>query len=577
MKPYSEKGVFGHRALHHGGNRELDYFFENAFHDMRFFLDTITSHNAVFYTFFGDLEKSLFYISDNMCEDFGFKSRIVEDLPGKWAERIYGNKWKDVYINNMKNVFSEKRELQDVRYQVRGVDGDIIWVRWYARILWNEDRTKPLFIAGRIAKQSDDFICDPLTKLPFTSVLENRLSIMQKQERSCYILGMSLNHIESINIHYSHEFSDNIIKAVLGKVRDAFIDILSAYRLSSTRYMLLIYSDDEDEVRKIAEKLEAYVRETYESAHVMVDRPCMFAVMHFTPDEDPVGTVKNLELLMTQDYSTSSRFDILEISRRNLETLKSNAAFSLALNDDVHNGMRNFSINIQPIVFSENDRIAGGEVLLRWKHDGVNVSPGVFIPILEREFLMSAVGRFVIEEAFKYCSKIIEKRPEFLLTVNLSKTQLDDDTLFEFIKETFAKYHLDGSHIVFEITESTIDMFPNEMHKLVDTCGQLGIALAIDDFGTGYSSLHSLMEYRFDFLKIDRSLLLDIEKSHQNRSFIESLISACHINDMKIVMEGVENDNQKEISKDIRCNYIQGFLFHRPAPAEEIFNTLDEE
>ena len=193
---------------------------------------------------------------------------------------------------------------------------------------------------------------------------------------------------------------------------------------------------------------------------------------------------------------------------------------------------------------------------------------------LEREFLMPAVGRFVIEEAFKYCSKIIETRPDFLLTLNISKTQLNDDTLFEFIKETFSKYHLDGSHIVLEITESTIDVYPTEMHKLVDTCGQLGIFLAIDDFGTGYSSLHSLMEYKFDFLKIDRSLLLDIEKSHQNRSFIESLLWACHRNNMKIVMEGVENVNQNNISKSIRCDYIQGFLFHRPAPAEEIFKTL---
>ena len=353
---------------------------------------------------------------------------------------------------------------------------------------------------------------------------------------------------------------------------------MSAFRLSSTRYMFLMDRKCDGKcVSEVALELESFVDGIYSNAHVKVDRPCSFAVMHYDPKDDPVTVVKNLELLMNQNYSTDAHSNIIEVSKRNLEILKHNAMLSMALNNDVHEKMRNFSISIQPIVLSSNERISGGEVLLRWKHDGENVSPGVFIPILEREFLMPAVGRFVMEEAFKYSARIIETRPEFLLTLNISMTQLNDDTLFEFIKETFKKYHLDGSHIVFEITESTIDMYPEEMHRLVEICEELGIFLAIDDFGTGYSSLHSLMEYRFDFLKIDRSLLLDIEKSHQNRSFIESLLCACHLNNMKIVMEGVENANQNEISKAIKCDYIQGFLFHKPAPADEIFRTLEAE
>ena len=135
---------------------ELDYFLAHAYHDMRFFYKTITQYQTTSFTYFGDMQNNLFYISDNMRDTFGFQHNLVEDLLKKWKTRIYGERFRAVFERNMRTIIEEKLEVHDLRYQVVDKDGNVFWIRCCGSIQWDKDKTKPLFFAGRVTRQDEN-------------------------------------------------------------------------------------------------------------------------------------------------------------------------------------------------------------------------------------------------------------------------------------------------------------------------------------------------------------------------------------------------------------------------------------
>ena len=118
MRPYSEQERFMDLIPEQRDDPELDYFFSHAYHDMRFFLKSVTQSNASTFTYFGDVQRDLFYISDNMRDTFGFEHNVVEGLLDKWTDRVWSDKWKALYTHDRKRLIEEKATTHDLRYQV---------------------------------------------------------------------------------------------------------------------------------------------------------------------------------------------------------------------------------------------------------------------------------------------------------------------------------------------------------------------------------------------------------------------------------------------------------------------------
>ena len=248
----------------------------------------------------------------------------------------------------------------------------------------------------------------------------------------------------------------------------------------------------------------------------------------------------------------------------------------MTLIHDVMKDMKNFNAVIQPIVDARTGKVIAGETLMRWKYRGEDVSPGVFIPILEEENLIQIAGRWILRQAVYACSFIVKYIPEFRLSVNVSLRQLDDPLLLNELTDLLKSYHLDGDHLVLEITESCMVKDIEKFQELIDSCHKLGVHLAIDDFGSGYSSMWTLMHYNIKFIKIDRSLLLEMEKSKEKAVFVSNLIDACHQLGKWICMEGAETDTQSSLAKNVRCDYIQGFYYYRPSSLEDVFRLVQQ-
>ena len=230
----------------------------------------------------------------------------------------------------------------------------------------------------------------------------------------------------------------------------------------------------------------------------------------------------------------------------------------------------------QPQMNSADLKVVSMEALLRWKHPEQGmISPELFIPIAEDAGIICELGSWVIDDA---CRQLAAWKSEGLtgyrVAINLSAKQLQSKALSDEIRSTMLKYQIEGSDLEIEITETAAMSEPEQAIHQLDKLRELGIRLAIDDFGTGYSSLAYLKRLPIQTLKLDKSFVGDIETDPNDAEICIATVALAHNLGLKVVAEGVETDAQRDFLMEHGCDYLQGYLFSKPLPAEEISKFL---
>lgn len=553
------------------------HFLASTYHDTEFLFQSISQQNTVGYFYFGDMAKDLFYISDNMRDEFGFRSNVVPGLLKEWAKRIPSPQYRDMYRRQIQTMLLEKRTVHDLRYQIRNAAGKTVWIRCFGLLKWNEDKTQPLFFAGRVTHQDDDFVVDPVTNFPRATAMFSRVEQLRQAGRQCLAIGFSLNSITELNNARGRTSSDHLVSNIADELMKNLMDKMSFYRLEGMRYMALVDPACAESREELVHQIREIVENGYKSVGLSVHHPCSFALMECPKARlTPSDFVENMVSLIKVAKQDSKQLFVVD-SQENSEKIRNMSNIALALSRDVLRGMENFRIVIQPVVSVQTGQVVGGEVLLRWTFQGQDISPAVFIPLLEKGNLIQLAGRWVFEQAACNCMRLTSCMPEFYLTFNMSLQQLSDDQFTDFMRATLEKYRVSGSNLVAEMTESSMDERPEQLMRFVDACRELDIGIALDDFGSGYSSLRMLLQYPSSIIKLDRSLLLEMVASEDKMNFISSIVYACHRFGKKVCMEGVETWAQDGIIRECGCDMIQGFYYYRPMELEDVYSLVSKE
>jgi EAL domain-containing protein (putative c-di-GMP-specific phosphodiesterase class I) len=160
------------------------------------------------------------------------------------------------------------------------------------------------------------------------------------------------------------------------------------------------------------------------------------------------------------------------------------------------------------------------------------------------------------------------------MSVNLSSRQFDDKNLIDDVVHALSVCEL-GTHLLeLEITESAIMQDPEEAIKTLHKLKSMGIQISIDDFGTGYSSLNYLKRIPMDYLKIDRSFVMNIGNNTSDQAIIKAIVAMAQSLNIKVIAEGVETEEQLKFLQQCGCEAVQGFLYHTPQPAHEVSKSL---
>lgn len=236
--------------------------------------------------------------------------------------------------------------------------------------------------------------------------------------------------------------------------------------------------------------------------------------------------------------------------------------------DALKNGQ--FRMYLQPLAAADGN-VYGGEALVRWlRPDGQMVMPDSFIETLEHAGLIHELDMYMWELAVKQLN-LWEgtDKEELTISVNLSAKDFYSIDVYRVLTELVDKYGVDSRKLRLEITETALLDEPEKTDEVVSRLQEKGFLVEIDDFGKGHSSLSLLKDIRADVLKIDMSLLREIEKKQRSRIILESVISMANSLGMEVTTEGVETEQQLRSLTAMGCEHFQGFYFSQPIPVEE--------
>jgi len=474
------------------------------------------------------------------------------------------------------------REPYEITHRLRMPDGRIKWVNERCETHYDA-QSKPLSSAGTVQDITErklaeaqisqlayhDVLTGLLNRFSLQNQLDHALAVAHREQRALAVIFLDLDRFKTINDTMGHAVGDALLKDVAYRLRDNVRDSDIVARLGGDEFVVALTDvDDATAAARVADKLLHALAERYRIGENELHSTASIGVA-FYPDDGKDGEtlMKNADTAM---YHAKSQ------GRNNVQffTAEMNQAAvkRLMLDHDLRVSVENrqFELHYQPQLDSRDGRIVGVEALVRWRHprDGL-VLPSEFIPIAEETGLILPLGAWVLDEA---CRQLRAWRDVGIrgltMAVNLSAHQLHSPALLAQVVRALEKYALAGADLELEITESVAMHDPDASISQLRALRNLGVRLSIDDFGTGYSSLSYLKLLPIHTLKLDESFVRDIETDVNDVAICTATIALAHSLGLAVMAEGVETAAQRLLLASHQCDFMQGYLFSRPLPAE---------
>ena len=435
---------------------------------------------------------------------------------------------------------------------------------------------------------------DSLTGLPNNHLFKDRvihcIASAKRNNTKLAVMFLDLDRFKLINDTLGHSVGDKLLQATAERLQSCLRSSDSVAlnsnapinpsiaRLGGDEFIILLeHIIDLPIVSRIAERLVNEISQPIQIDQQEVFTSTSIGIALYPDDgKDVDSLLKNADAAM---YYAKDQ------GRNNFQyytqSMNEAAAQQLILGNSLRKALSNdeFQVYYQPQVSVVTGQVIGLEALARWKHPEKGfISPALFIPLAEETGQIQAIGEWILRQACLQGAKWINNgyKP-LIISVNLSAKQLRQSNLQQIIKNILKETGMPVQYLGIELTESAIILEPDMALDRLNKIKSLGIKLSLDDFGTGYSSLSYLKRFPIDTLKIDRAFIKDIKTDHEDATLVKAIIAMGHGLGMDIIAEGVELQEQLEFLGANACDAIQGFLFSKPLPANEIEPLLPKQ
>ncbi|PKO38798.1 MAG: two-component system response regulator [Betaproteobacteria bacterium HGW-Betaproteobacteria-6] len=420
---------------------------------------------------------------------------------------------------------------------------------------------------------------DPLTGLPNRVLFDQRLQYAIEQairnEQRCLLLFLDLDGFKVINDTLGHAVGDELLRVVSDRLRGVLRSSDTIARLGGDEFVILAGSFNPDYATLLADKILDQLRVpiTVSGQSLSVTGSIGIAVY-------PDNGADSQELMRAADMAmytakaegrNRSHFYAKDMSERAHQRMEIEQGLRRALGTD------GLVVHYQPRVDLASRRIVGVEALVRWQHpERGMISPANFIGIAEECGIIEQLGRWVLNRACCEMHEIVRSMPAgeiFHVAVNVSARQFLGADFVAIVRSVLGETGFPASALELEITESTLQATERSLSILRDL-ENLGVAVSIDDFGTGYSSLSVLRDLPIQRIKIDRSFIVDLPASQNQRAVVEAIVALSRAMFMQITVEGIEHEDQATTLLELGCQEGQGYLFARPLPLVDLRKRL---
>ncbi len=412
---------------------------------------------------------------------------------------------------------------------------------------------------------------DELTELPnrlmFIERLDYALMMARRRRDPTAILLMDLVRFKEINDSLGHFYGDYLLQEVAFRLSNVVRETDTLARFGGDEFALVLPSFT---------SLEQAIRVIHKIDEIM-DKPFMI-------EGHKLKVGINIGLAMYPEHGQDSESLIQHADTAMYEAKRNDVVYSifspgqdrsswnrLILIGELREAIAGdqFFLHYQPKISTMKEDIIGVESLVRWNHPRKGlINPAQFIPLAEQAGLSKQLTNWVLNKALEQWAEWKKAGMSITISVNLSVKNLHDYEFPYDVANLLNKWDMDPSLLILEITESSMMIDPDRVNRIVSQLEELGIHLSIDDYGTGYSSLAYIRKFPAREIKIDRSFIADMLHNEDNAVIVRSTIDMVHNMGYKVVAEGVEDEETKEILADLGCDFLQGFHICRPLSAD---------
>lgn len=420
---------------------------------------------------------------------------------------------------------------------------------------------------------------DRLTGLPNRTLLSNLLAgsinLAQRNVRRLAVLFVDLDGFKHVNDTLGHEAGDQMLQEVASRLKGCLRESDTVARVGGDEFVALLPDvEDEQHVAAVARKVIAAIAGTFIIRGREFHVTASVGIGLYPEDgSDEAALMKCADTAMYHakaDGKNGFQFYSARLNVASQERLVLEAGLREALE------LNELELHYHARRDIGSERITGLEALLRWRHHAMGeVAPARFIPVAEDTGLIVPIGKWALRTA---CGQGVAWReaglPRLTIAVNLAARQFHDENLVPDLAQVLAETGMDPNLLELEISESLLLRDVERALPIVAGVKALGVRIAIDDFGMGYLSLAALRKFHLDTIKIHRPFIRDIAGAPEDTAVARAIIEMARSLSPTVVAQGVETPEQAELLRRNACIEQQGFLFGKPAPADQVTRLL---
>ena len=552
------------------------------------------------YLYVFDLQKDCYKISKHATERFLLPGDNFDDAAKAHHTFVYSEDQSRL-DDEFRRIMSGEIVFHNMHYRWLDRAGKPVWINCRGRVL-NDADGKPHFLVGCINEIGQKQKADNVSGLLGESSLSAYVEQFEDGLPDGFFLRIGIDDFRDINGDFGMEYGDYILKSTADCIAENIKPSQRLYRILADEFMVVDFSGGDMEAatelyKNIRKSLDTFIEENgYKS---------VFTISAGAVDTAKTsGTYENIMKLSEYALNTAKeqgKNRCYIYMQEDYDVFLRKKQITRQLHHAVNHGFEGFETYYQPIVDTKTRRLVGAEALMRFSmpercedgetkkeavcvgedgHDAdekvhwERISPVEFIPLLEETGLIIPAGKWMLHHAISTCSRWQKYIPNFRININLSYVQVMKSRVLTEILTALRLYGLEPSAVGIELTESGYLDTNTHFQKLWDGLKKNGVLVILDDFGTGYSNLHCLGDLRPNYIKIDRSFTLKALNNQYEHDLMTQIITMTHKLDLTICVEGIETEDEFAKISELDPDYIQGFLFGKPQPAEEFYENL---
>lgn len=521
-----------------------------------------------------DIQEKTVFVRKHTFDDM----ELVCDQPLEYREFIeklcehrVEKKDRDWFVTSTRLDYMEENLQMAGTYSLTVYNEERGAERYTYRWLDKEYREVLIAVEDRTVEMEKDPLTGYLNRSGFLRKTEYILKRNADQYQFA-VIYFNIRKFSGLNDVYGYENGDKIIRSYMDRIQNSVLRPLALGRVSADRFHALVDVKNL-ELSELGKLLQYPVR--IRGEQVEIYGRCG---IYYIPEHCDLDVSQMCDLAkMARNKISNQYMQPYEIYQEDMKTEYGQKNLAL-LNLEKALEQEEFVVCYQPVIDGQTGEIVSAEALVRWNSSGAEpMVPSVFVPELEDSGYITKLDTYIDQTVHRFQEeRYCQEKRMVPVAVNLSRMDLMDGRMTERIFTEIQETKVPKQYFRYEIIESACTIISTQGEEFLESLRQQGVQIFLDDFGTGVSTFETVRDYTFDALKLDMGFVKKIGKDQKSDAIVVSIIDLAHRMGMKVVAEGIENQQQSDFLRAHGCDYLQGFYYYKPMSAEEFSKLLDK-